>query len=532
MGKRREPLMFEAPWTSEAPRMVNPEVGFASLVVRGPSRSFTTDVTLLDSTDHRLLRAGIVLAHRVIDSMGEWYLDAPTWAPLLPVDCSIALDAAGDLPRDFTCLVKPFLRGATLNPAAALSCDRHEAGLLRSDGSPLADIRDDKISVVESGVTTSRAREVTVTPHTDLTDSQREWLVSRMVALGATQVIEHPSTLERLGPQAGAMSDVPREVPPNVAATLEGFLGNRLTQCLRRIIEADLTARGQGMHLHSGRARHPVGHTREPGVLPDSRLPDELLDLGADPVASAGQGIHDENHGRIDELLAAVGELRVVIDALSPLLEPRWVAAFTARMAQVSALDPVRITIHLMPESYYQFLDMLVVASRAPKIVGDGNVPARPVLGRLMVESVRDLLSRCDDLHPDDEHGWARARHSAEQASSLTLTLRTKGSMGKLSARLLKVADALGRTGSVSPGPTPEQVSQMGPQEAFDAGRRLERELDAQQAARERFLHKWPDRRARILKTARTVRDDWTGGPPKARKNEAKRSTAVKGERR
>ncbi|WP_231359979.1 hypothetical protein, partial [Escherichia coli] len=90
------------------------------------SYSFTSDITLLDSTDRRLLRAGVVLAHRVIEGIGEWYMDAPIWQPWLPVDHSVALGMAGDLPRDYICLIKPFLRGVPLAPVAALTCQRVE----------------------------------------------------------------------------------------------------------------------------------------------------------------------------------------------------------------------------------------------------------------------------------------------------------------------------------------------------------------------------------------------------------------------
>jgi hypothetical protein len=41
-------------------------------------------VTLLDAPDHRLIRSGVLLAHRVLDGRGEWYITAPDWQPLLP----------------------------------------------------------------------------------------------------------------------------------------------------------------------------------------------------------------------------------------------------------------------------------------------------------------------------------------------------------------------------------------------------------------------------------------------------------------
>ncbi|MDP0919334.1 hypothetical protein Q6272_30240, partial [Klebsiella pneumoniae] len=84
---------------------------------------------------------------------------------------------------DFTCLVRPFLRGATLCPVAALSWERNETILEALDCTKLALIRDDRIAVVQSGVTTSRVRELTITPQRGLAEGQREWLTNRILAL-------------------------------------------------------------------------------------------------------------------------------------------------------------------------------------------------------------------------------------------------------------------------------------------------------------------------------------------------------------
>ena len=146
-----EPLYFELAWTAARP--VPPDL-HTTVATVGARRTIECEVTLLDSSDHRLLRSGIVIAHRVVGGLGEWYMDAPEWSSWLPVARSVALDAAGELPRDFACLARPFLRGATLCPVAALSWERNETMLEAPDSTKLALIRDDRIAVVQSGVTT------------------------------------------------------------------------------------------------------------------------------------------------------------------------------------------------------------------------------------------------------------------------------------------------------------------------------------------------------------------------------------------
>ena len=502
MAEPKDPMLFEMAWTADPPLLVNPELGVEKLTSRTAAKSFRSDVTLVDSTDHRLLRSGVVLAHRVVDSLGEWYLDAPTWSPWLPVDCAVGLDGAGELPLDFGCLIKPFLRGAPLSPSGALSCERSEVSLIGPGGESLADIRDDRITVTRSGVTISRAREITLTPRTGLSTRLRGWVSARMMALGATQVAAFPSALSRLGPPPGALPDFPRSVPANVAATLEGFVGNRLASCLHAVIEADLKARSRGMQLNSA-ADHQAAHTGEFIVMPDNPSATDLSELGMDPVAMSSMGIHDERHGRIDGLITALGELEAVIDGLSELLEPRWVRDLTVRLDQVTSLDRERITIHRMPESYYQLLDMLVLAVRAPRLTGDGSVPARPVLTEMVTHAVATVVAQADALDAGSDHGWARARRSAEAAAALAVTLQVDKRAGRIARRLAKVAAALAATGSVHEGPSPEQVAMLTPMQAYAAGRRAERRLAEIGLARSRFVTEWPRQREKLLKAAR-----------------------------
>ena len=73
------------PYSAPAPRMVNPELGLHNLVARaGHNAAYEIDVTLLDAPDHRLIRSGVLLAHRVLDGRGEWFLTRPTGSRCCP----------------------------------------------------------------------------------------------------------------------------------------------------------------------------------------------------------------------------------------------------------------------------------------------------------------------------------------------------------------------------------------------------------------------------------------------------------------
>ena len=88
------------PYSATAPKLINPGIGLHNLVARaGHNAAYEIDVTLLDAADYRLTRSGVLLAHRVLDGRGEWFLTAPEWQPLLPKDRVETDGAHGSAPR-------------------------------------------------------------------------------------------------------------------------------------------------------------------------------------------------------------------------------------------------------------------------------------------------------------------------------------------------------------------------------------------------------------------------------------------------
>lgn len=96
--RRMEVLRLEVPYSSEAPQLTSESVGLPR-VMRRPAASLTMDATILDAADGRLLRDGVIVAHRVVGGLGEWYIAAPRWAPSLPDEQAHPLGSNGDLPR-------------------------------------------------------------------------------------------------------------------------------------------------------------------------------------------------------------------------------------------------------------------------------------------------------------------------------------------------------------------------------------------------------------------------------------------------
>ena len=120
---------YDMPYSAATPRLINPDLGLHHLVARaGHNAAYEISVTLLDAPDHRLIRSGVLLAHRVLDGRGEWYITAPDWQPLLPKD-RIELMGHADLPEELADMIRPLRRRATLGPVAGLTCDRREFAL-------------------------------------------------------------------------------------------------------------------------------------------------------------------------------------------------------------------------------------------------------------------------------------------------------------------------------------------------------------------------------------------------------------------
>ena len=244
-GHRPGQRFYDLPYSAAAPRLINPDLGLHNLVARaGHNAAYSIDVTLLDAPDHRLIRSGVLLAHRVLDGRGEWYLTAPDWQPLLPKD-RIELMGHADLPDQLADLLRPLRRRATLGPVAALTCDRREFALRDDHGTTLALLRDDKVTVRRGGLTTARYREVMITPvGPGITDEQTAWLDRGFIQAGATYVPKFPRLVTRLGAPATGPTDLPLPEPFDADVPFKKFVSQLLALRLRRIVEADLAIRG------------------------------------------------------------------------------------------------------------------------------------------------------------------------------------------------------------------------------------------------------------------------------------------------
>lgn len=465
MAKKRKEF-FELPFTVDAPRLVNPALGVDRLTL-SPQRSFELEITLLDAADHRLLRAGVTLAHRVKEGLGEWYLDAPGWQPWLPVDHVVELGAAGDLPADLAELVRPFRRRAPLGPVAAVHQERHVFTIKDAEDVTLGTLRDEKITIRRSGVTTARYRETTLEVGPAMTNAQRRFLGDGLMAVGGVRVDEFPDPMHRLGAPGSGMSDFPEPREYDSSTSLEVFVSSLFAERLRAVMRADLALRASEL---SRQARASSDPTAVSSPMP------------AEPVFS--------------ELETLAVQLR----ALAGVLEPGWRERLEGDLLSVTASDR-SVSISQLDDRYFRILDAVVAAVRAPQLGDWSHRKAGDVLQRQAQAGLSILATRITRLTPEAPlDQWEGARAAADQ---LLVGVEGVGSLfgkrGKqLRKRLRTLLEELEPCVVPVLEPSADELAALDGPTAYRRGLAAADTTRARRQARADFITRWPKLRAKI----------------------------------
>jgi hypothetical protein len=439
------------PYSAVAPRLVNPGLGLHNLVARaGHNAAYEIDVTLLDAPDHRLIRSGVLLAHRVLDGRGEWFLTAPDWQPLLPKDRIEPMGHA-DLPEELADLIRPLRRRAPLGPVAALRCDRREFALRNDAGSTLALLRDDKVTVRRGGLTTARYREVMITPvGPGLTEDQTAFIDRALLGVGSTHVARFPRLVTRLGAPATGATDIPSAEDFDPTGSFKKFLSQLLGLRLRRIVEADLAVRG--------------GDVRASGAL-------------------------------LEQVQALVAELA----GLALVLDVEWRSDLADELDWLvgnGGAAQERLPTRLRSERYLALIDRLVAAARAPKVGELGAEPASQVLTTLLGTAVGQVGAAVGALQ-DQEPGPAWEAVAAALARLDAATTLAQHLLPEAAATLeSRLAGPRALLADVRNQPLTEEDARSGaaglpPEEAFTAGRAFEQQWATSTQARASFVQAW-----------------------------------------
>lgn len=449
-----ERLLFELPFGGEPPHLLNPDLGIARITALA-SGSYTIDVTIIDTPDARLLRAGVVLAHRVSDGVGEWYLSAPGWS-ILPQEAVRPVDASAELPTEFAALLRPFHRFGLIGPFAALSCARTEFKLRDSEGRALCEVIDDQVTLSRGGEVVRQYREATLYPAMELTQAQRDFILAAMRSGSAHQVHEFPRLQTRLGAPATGLTDFPEPRDPGRRATLTEFVQYCLTSRLQDIMVAYLTL--------------VQGGTGTPG-------------LGAVLQRTARD-----------------------IRGLAPVLEPGWREQLENCLGGIGLVgDEVFDTVPRSRE-LIDVVDALVSAARAPKVGDFGEREAAPLFFDRISSGTRILVDRCMSLRVDaPNRNWDAAMLAAEQLQMTSdVACELHGSWSRRFLKRLRVLVSQLRACTVVV-EVPDDVSGMTPEEAFTTGYVVAQQQAELNLAKREFVSEWPGQLAGLRKLVRQV---------------------------
>jgi CHAD domain-containing protein len=465
--------------------------------------------TYYDTPDLRLARSGITLRHRTGEAdRAAWTLKLPeptrkmhpNAAPDPSSRSEVEFDGPGNvIPDGAEDLVAAFVRTAALTPVARLRTRRRRWSLRDREGEEVAELVDDRVSVLQRGRVVERFREIEIEAK-GLDRPGIERIARVLRENGAGKAPQVPKLVRALGRRATGPPEVvaPERLSP--ADPAAEAVRAAIARGAERIMLNDPRARlGEVEPLHQMR----VGARRLRSDLKTFRplIGREWADELREELKWLGQVLGNvrDLDVMIGRLHVRAGDLEQNLGLLFDVLEAR------REEARATLLGAVRTA------RYLDLLDRLVEAAASPMLTRAADAPARDALPPLVERSWQRLREKAEKLDSDsadaDYHRVRvlakQARYGAEAVGPALGTKRNKQAK-KFAARAADVQDVLGDLqDSVVARETINEVASAHPEAgAFNlaAGRLFERELQGRLGNRERFPAAWRrlDRKKRL----------------------------------
>ena len=388
--------------------------GLAAGVTATPSDAERLWTTYFDTDDLRLARWGMSLRHRAGQG---WTVKLPT-AEEGPVLARPEITFAGNgdtPPGEVVDLVRAVVRSDELQIQAQLDTIRRRIALRDADGSLVADVFDDEVSVLEGRrpATTFRELEVEIAENTPpgLLDA----VVDQLRSAGAEAPDPTPKYIRSLGPSAALAAEIP--IPAlGLGPTCGDVVRRAIAKSVVRLIEHDpvvrLDADPEGVHQARVATRRLRSDLRTFRSLVDPAVASSLRDelgwlagvLGsvrdADVLLERIRG----NAARLPESSRAGAER--VLGALAVTREDARDELFEA----------------LRSDRYVELLDLLVATANSPALRSAAELPAFTTLPALarepwgLLEKHAGALGKSapDDALHDIRVRTKRVRYAAE----------------------------------------------------------------------------------------------------------------------
>jgi CHAD domain-containing protein len=451
-----------------------------------------TETTYFDTTDLRLARSGVTLRYRVGEAEGpRWTLKLPVTGEDMTVRDEQHFSGGADaIPEEASDLVTAYARSGPLKRASSIATRRYRWLLKSSDGTDLAEVVDDDVSVFDNGRVVGRFRELEVEGRR-MDRSELERIAVLLKDAGATAAEPIPKSVRALGVRATGTSDIPTEIQVGPTQPSGRVVQAALAAGLRRLIAHD-----PGVRL--GRDIEAVHQMRVATrrVRADLRTFSALLQPAwAEPIKADLRWLAN--------VLAPVRDVDVLTGEFKSRgadLEADLATLFEHLAAKRRAARDVLLDA-LRSERYTELLDRLVAAVGAPAFTPDSQKPCGELLPQLVGESWRRLARAGRELSPKDPYSAyhkvrikaKRARYAAEavapalDASVSESAMSFAGATAKLQDTLGELQDAVVAIDLL------DSVALVNAASALHVslGRLIEREVARREKARADFPGVW-----------------------------------------
>ena len=447
--------------------------------------------TYYDTPDLRLARHGVTLRNRTGDTEDSgWLVKLPVGDGIADGRDEVSFPGAGrTVPPAAADLVTAFVRSASLTPVARLRTRRRRWRLQGPDGAELAEMVDDRVSVLQRGRVADRFREIEIEGR-GIDRDALERIAGIVARHGVAPAEQIPKLVRALGRRANAPPDVvvPARMRPRDPAAVA--VRAAIARGVRRIMLNDARTRlGEVEPLHQMR----VGTRR---LRSDLRTFRDLLDPEWVRTTRAELKWLGAALGDVRDLDVMQERLRTAGKDLEPHLE-----ALFSELGERHEVARERLMGPLRGRRYVDLLDSLVEAAEAPPLTAAAERPAREVLPPLAKRAWRKAARpgrALEETSPDADFHDVRkrakqARYAAEAVAPALGKQRGRRAE-KFAKRAAGVQDVLGELqDAVVAGETIERFAAADrPGEAhLAAGRLLERQHVARAEARDRFAGAW-----------------------------------------
>src|SRR3984893_15305212 len=367
--------------------------GVVDGVAVGPQEAVRLETVYYDTPDLRMARWGLSLRCRA----GEGWtlkLSPSTEEGMLERDEITFQGGAKKPPAAAVGLVRAYVRTSELAPVARLSTMRRRVRLLGADGSRVAEVVDDEVSVRDGRRVAARFREIEVeVAGPDGNEATIAPVVERLRAAGAGAPDPTPKHVRALGPRAMEPPEV-APLPVTADSPARDVIKSVLAEAVAAILRNDPIVRlgkdPEGVHQERVATRKLRSHLRTFGPLLEPEWTEPLRsELG---WLAMGLGAVRDREVLLDRLRERTKSLpESDLRSANSLLHILVVEIETLRKKLFTELESVR---------YVDLLERLVAAAVAPATLPQADEPALKVLPPLSAGPWRRLRSAVRQL-PD-----------------------------------------------------------------------------------------------------------------------------------